>query len=365
MTSLARELGAEPTPALFERARARGGRAPSRGRSRERGSEAPTAASRARSRTGRRRSRERPPDWLKVRVRATPELEAGEAARWREQPPPHRLLLGGLPEPRRVLVARHRHLHDRRQPLHAALRLLRRHRPAGRTPLDPDEPARVAEAVAALGLRFAVVTCVARDDLADGGAGADGRHRARDPRALPGHRRRGADRRLRGRRGRAAQRCSTAGPDVLNHNLETVERLQRKVRPAASYERSLAVLRRAGELAPGLPTKSGLMLGLGERDGRGARALARPARGRRHAAHARPVPAALARSPAGRALGARPRSSRPGRSAARALGFARSRAARSCAAPTTRSSSPEGAPEQRRSRNIAAMPGQVIKARAS
>jgi lipoic acid synthetase len=53
---------------------------------------------------------------------------------------------------------------------------------------------------------------------------------------------------------------------VLNHNLETVERLQRKVRPAASYERSLFVLRRAGELAPGLPIKSGLILGMGERE---------------------------------------------------------------------------------------------------
>jgi lipoic acid synthetase len=57
-----------------------------------------------------------------------------------------------------------------------------------------------------------------------------------------------------------------AGPDVLNHNLETVERLQRKVRPAASYERSLFVLRRAGELRPDIPTKSGLILGMGEHE---------------------------------------------------------------------------------------------------
>jgi lipoic acid synthetase len=60
---------------------------------------------------------------------------------------------------------------------------------------------------------------------------------------------------------------------VLNHNLETVERLQRRVRPAAGYERSLGVLRRAGELRPDVPTKSGLMLGLGERDDEVARAL--------------------------------------------------------------------------------------------
>jgi lipoyl synthase len=57
-----------------------------------------------------------------------------------------------------------------------------------------------------------------------------------------------------------------AGPDVLNHNLETVTRLQRKVRPAAGYERSLGVLRRAGELRPDIPTKSGLILGMGERE---------------------------------------------------------------------------------------------------
>jgi lipoic acid synthetase len=65
----------------------------------------------------------------------------------------------------------------------------------------------------------------------------------------------------------AALRCVLeAGPDVLNHNLETVARLQRRVRPAASYERSLGVLRRAGELRPAIPTKSGLILGMGERD---------------------------------------------------------------------------------------------------
>ena len=57
-----------------------------------------------------------------------------------------------------------------------------------------------------------------------------------------------------------------AGPQVLNHNIETVERLQRRVRPAASYRRSLTVLRRAGEIRPEIPTKSGLMVGLGERD---------------------------------------------------------------------------------------------------
>jgi lipoic acid synthetase len=132
-------------------------------------------------------------------------------------------------------------------------------------PLDPEEPARVAAAVARLGLRFAVVTCVARDDLADGGAG----QMAATVRAIrarcPGT---GVEVLIADYRGEEAalRLVLDAGPDVLNHNLETVARLQRRVRPAAGYERSLAVLRRAGELRPEIPRKSGLMLGLGERD---------------------------------------------------------------------------------------------------
>ena len=80
--------------------------------------------------------------------------------------------------------------------------------PTGRpAPLDADEPERVAQAVEQLGLAFAVITCVARDDLPDGGAGQMAADRARDPPALPGHRDRGADRRLQGQRGGAAQRA--------------------------------------------------------------------------------------------------------------------------------------------------------------
>jgi lipoic acid synthetase len=130
-------------------------------------------------------------------------------------------------------------------------------------PLDPDEPARVAEAVARLGLRFAVVTCVARDDLPDGGAA----QMAATVRAIrarcPGT---GVEVLISDYRGdeAALRAVLEAAPDVLNHNLETVERLQRRVRPAAGYARSLAVLRRAGELHPAIPRKSGLMLGLGE-----------------------------------------------------------------------------------------------------
>jgi lipoic acid synthetase len=129
--------------------------------------------------------------------------------------------------------------------------------------LDPGEPARVAEAVAKLALKFAVVTCVARDDLADGGAG----QMAATVRAIrercPGT---GVEVLISDYGGDEAALAAVLGaePDVLNHNLETVERLQRQVRPAASYARSLGVLRRAGELAPAIPRKSGLMLGLGE-----------------------------------------------------------------------------------------------------
>jgi lipoic acid synthetase len=131
--------------------------------------------------------------------------------------------------------------------------------------LDPFEPARVAKAVEQLGLAFAVVTCVARDDLDDGGAA----QMAATVRAI---RRRcpdtGVEVLISDYQGdeAALQTVLDAGPDVLNHNLETVARLQRRVRPAASYERSLFVLRRAGELRPDIPTKSGLILGMGERD---------------------------------------------------------------------------------------------------
>jgi lipoic acid synthetase len=132
-------------------------------------------------------------------------------------------------------------------------------------PLDASEPQRVARAVRALGLRFAVVTCVARDDLEDGGA----RHMAATIRAIRAHcPDTGVEVLISDYKGAPAALRSVldASPDVLSHNLETVERLQRKVRPAASYARSLAVLRLAHDLCPEIPTKSGLMLGLGERE---------------------------------------------------------------------------------------------------
>jgi lipoic acid synthetase len=128
-------------------------------------------------------------------------------------------------------------------------------------PLDPTEPARVAEAVVRLKLAHAVITCVARDDLADGGAAAI----AASVRAI---RERSPETNvevltsdLKGDAG-SLKLIIDARPDVLNHNVETVARLQRAVRPSAGYLRSLTVLARSAHA--GLTTKSGLMVGLGE-----------------------------------------------------------------------------------------------------
>ena len=128
-------------------------------------------------------------------------------------------------------------------------------------PLDPSEPARVAEAVVRLNLAHAVITCVARDDLADGGAGAI----AQTVRAI---RERSPDTNIEvltsDLRGDAHSLALLfdARPDVINHNIETVARLQRAVRPSAGYARSLTLLARSA--AAGFTTKSGLMVGLGE-----------------------------------------------------------------------------------------------------
>ncbi|HWH34630.1 MAG TPA: lipoyl synthase [Acidimicrobiales bacterium] len=137
--------------------------------------------------------------------------------------------------------------------------------------LDPGEPERVAEAVRALSLDHAVITAVARDDLVDGGAGAFAATVAAVRRAVPGCTVEVLIPDCRGDEV-ALERIFGARPEVCNHNLETVARLQRAVRPSAGYARSLAVLARAKEA--GLVTKSGLILGLGETDGEVAGALA-------------------------------------------------------------------------------------------
>lgn len=133
----------------------------------------------------------------------------------------------------------------------------------GRDEVEPDEPERVALAAEALGLRYAVVTSVARDDLAD--EGAEQFHRS--IRALK-ERISGIDVEVLTpdfhARPELVTRVSEAGPAVYNHNLETVRRLQRLIRPQAAYERSLEVLRIVKRFFPEIAAKSGLMLGLGE-----------------------------------------------------------------------------------------------------
>ena len=132
-------------------------------------------------------------------------------------------------------------------------------------PLEEDEPERVAEAVRRMRLKHVVITAVARDDLADGGA----RHFARTIEAL-----RVSDPQLvievltpdfHGK-DECLEAVAAAAPDIFNHNLETVERLTPVVRSRAKYRLSLEVLRRMKNLAPGIVTKSGLMLGLGEEE---------------------------------------------------------------------------------------------------
>lgn len=128
-------------------------------------------------------------------------------------------------------------------------------------PLDPAEPDHVAEAVARMALRYAVLTMVARDDLADGGAAHVADTVAAIRRRTPGV---AVETLISDCKGDpdALQVIFDARPDVLNHNVETVPRLQRAVRPSASYARSLAVLARAK--AAGLTTKTSLIVGMGE-----------------------------------------------------------------------------------------------------
>ena len=129
--------------------------------------------------------------------------------------------------------------------------------------VDPAEPARVARAIAMLELDYAVITSVDRDDLPDGGATAfvETIRAARAHR--PGCR---LEVLIPDFQGKTASLHAVldARPDVLNHNLETVSRLYRIARPAGRYDRALTLLERARRYAPNVPTKSGLMVGLGE-----------------------------------------------------------------------------------------------------
>ena len=134
-------------------------------------------------------------------------------------------------------------------------------RPVGR--VDWREPERVAEAAVRMGLKYAVVTSVDRDDLKDGGAAIFAQTIEALRRRIPGCKVellipdfRGSD--------EALEVVLRARPDVLNHNVETVPRLYSAARRGAQYERSLRLLRRSRGIAPTIPTKSGLMVGLGE-----------------------------------------------------------------------------------------------------
>jgi lipoyl synthase len=133
-------------------------------------------------------------------------------------------------------------------------------------PLDADEPSNLAKTIGALKLNYVVITSVDRDDLKDGGA----QHfvdciretRAASPNTkievlVPD---------FRGRLDRALDILKAAPPDVMNHNLETVPRLYKEARPGSDYEFSLSLLSRFKEAVPHVPTKSGLMVGLGETD---------------------------------------------------------------------------------------------------
>src|SRR6266566_1581151 len=133
-------------------------------------------------------------------------------------------------------------------------------------PLDADEPVNLARTIAALKLRYVVITSVDRDDLRDGGA----RHFVDCIRAVREHSSGTQIEVLvpdfRGRLDRALDILGEAPPDVMNHNLETVPRLYRLARPGADYQHSLRLLREFGSRVPSVPTKSGLMVGLGETD---------------------------------------------------------------------------------------------------
>ncbi|MDQ6992728.1 MAG: lipoyl synthase [Mariprofundus sp.] len=131
-------------------------------------------------------------------------------------------------------------------------------------PIDLDEPVNLAKAVAQIGLKHVVITSVDRDDLKDGGAGHYAtvirELRARQPDVTieiltPDFQRKSAS---------CLDTIVAAGPDIFNHNLETVPRLYRSVRPGARYFTSLRLLQRAHELDANVVTKSGIMLGLGE-----------------------------------------------------------------------------------------------------
>ncbi|WP_039960148.1 lipoyl synthase [endosymbiont of Riftia pachyptila] len=131
-------------------------------------------------------------------------------------------------------------------------------------PLDPDEPSQLAEAIAQMGLNYVVITSVDRDDLRDGGAGHFANCIREIRRLTPNTRVEILVPDFRGRLEVALPQLSQQPPDVFNHNLETVPRLYQQARPGADYAWSLQLLQAFKQACPQVPSKSGLMLGLGE-----------------------------------------------------------------------------------------------------
>ena len=214
----------------------------------------------------------------------------------------HGLPGGGLPEHRRVLGARHRHVHDPRRHLHAPLRLLQRQDRQA----DLERPARAAARGALASPRWACATRSSRASTATTCPTT-----ARPPSSA-------SSARSACRRRTARSRCLTPDfrgeemplakviaerPDVFNHNVEVVPRLYPVARRGSRWERSLRVLRNAKEMGGDeVVTKSGLMVGLGETHDEMVEAFGDAARARRPGPHRRPVPAPDRAPPAGRAL---------------------------------------------------------------
>ena len=242
----------------------------------------------------------RHPEWIRARLRSRGELPRAQGPAARPEPQ-HGLRRGALPQHRRVLGAAHRDDHDPGRHLHPCLRLLRRQDrtadlerrgrapPRGRGALRPGPGARGRDE--------------RRPRRPAGWRRAHLRqHHPRAARGLPGHGRGGADPRLQRRPTSRCGRSWTAGPDILNHNVETVERLQKPVRKRARYHRSLDVLARAKVFSREIDRPGRHRPHQVEPDGRPGRdarravaGLPRPAGGRlRHPDH-RPVPAAARR----------------------------------------------------------------------
>ncbi len=133
-------------------------------------------------------------------------------------------------------------------------------------PLDVNEPENLAKTIAALKLKYVVITSVDRDDLKDGGAGHFAECITKVRELSPSTQIEVLVPDFRGRADRALNILKAAPPDVMNHNLETAPRLYKEARPGSDYEFSLNLLKRFKEEVPGVPTKSGIMVGLGETD---------------------------------------------------------------------------------------------------